>query len=217
MDTQSAYNRWAAQYDLDQNKTRDLEAVALRQTLDGQSFQSCLEIGCGTGKNTPFLATISRHVAAVDFSAEMLRQARTKVTADNVEFRQADILQPWTFAADRGFDLITFSLVLEHVERLEPIFREAASCITPRGQIYVGELHPFKQYAGTKARFETPAGTTVVNCFNHHISDFTSAAAEHGFSIAAVHEFFDKDDHTTIPRLLAMLFSHDDHPSNARA
>jgi ubiquinone/menaquinone biosynthesis C-methylase UbiE len=212
MDTQSAYNRWAAQYDLDQNKTRDLEALALRQTLCGQSFDSCLEIGCGTGKNTPFLASIARHVTAVDFSAEMLNQASAKVTAGNVDFHQADIVEPWTFAADRRFDLVTFSLVLEHVEHLDPIFRETAAHIAARGQIYLGELHPFKQYTGAKARFETPAGTTVVNCFNHHVSDFTTAAAEQGFSIAAVKEFFDNDDRTTIPRLLALRFTHGGHP-----
>jgi 2-polyprenyl-3-methyl-5-hydroxy-6-metoxy-1,4-benzoquinol methylase len=133
------------------------------------------------------------------------------VAAANVEFHQADILRPWIFAADHRFDLITFSLVLEHVEHLELIFREAAAHITPRGQIYVGELHPFKQYTGTKARFETPAGTTVVNCFNHHISDFTSAAAKHDFSIAAVNEFFDGDDRTTVPRVLTLLLVHPDN------
>lgn len=205
MDTQSAYNSWAAQYDLDHNKTRDLEAYALRQTLAGQSFESCLEIGCGTGKNTQWLATIARHVTAVDFSAEMLKQAQAKVTAGHVEFHQADINQPWTFAANRQYDLITFSLVLEHIEHLDPIFRKAADHATPRGQIYLGELHPFKQYSGSKARFETPAGTTVVPCFNHHISDFTTTAAKHGFQIAQLNEHFDSDDIASIPRLLTLL------------
>ncbi len=44
--------------------------------------------------------------------------------------------------------------------------------------MYIGELHPFKQYAGSKARFNTEAGEQVVNCYNHHITDFTDAAIQ---------------------------------------
>lgn len=50
MNVKDAYNNWAAQYDTDLNKTRDLEAVSLRQTLSNIDFTSCLEVGCGTGK-----------------------------------------------------------------------------------------------------------------------------------------------------------------------
>jgi ubiquinone/menaquinone biosynthesis C-methylase UbiE len=50
MNIKEAYNHWAKQYDTNLNKTRDLEAVALRESLANISFQTCLEIGCGTGK-----------------------------------------------------------------------------------------------------------------------------------------------------------------------
>ena len=56
MNTQEAYNNWASQYDTNINKTRDLEGKALRTVLSGISFESCLEIGCGTGKNTVWFA-----------------------------------------------------------------------------------------------------------------------------------------------------------------
>ena len=55
MDTREMYNKWAEQYDTNYNKTRDLEAFALRLTLSDFSFDNCLEIGCGTGKNTQWL------------------------------------------------------------------------------------------------------------------------------------------------------------------
>lgn len=51
-DVQQAYNSWAQQYDSNENKTRDLEARSLRETLAPLTFEHCLEIGCGTGKNT---------------------------------------------------------------------------------------------------------------------------------------------------------------------
>ena len=94
MDTRQAYNIWALQYDTSENKTRDLEAKALRATLANISFNSCLEIGCGTGKNTEWLITKAKHITAVDLSEGMLVKAKEKIDSDNVNFLQADITRP---------------------------------------------------------------------------------------------------------------------------
>lgn len=153
MEVQKAYNAWAAQYDTNENKTRDLEAIALRAILKGISFNACLEIGCGTGKNTAWLLTKAEHVTAVDLSDEMLAKAQAKINTEKVQFHQADIMQEWKFA-DRPFDLATFSLVLEHIEDLDAIFQKLAKAIAPNGYVYVGELYPFKQYTGSKARLK---------------------------------------------------------------
>lgn len=204
MNVQQSYDSWSAQYDTNKNKTRDLEALSLRTTLLNIPFDSCLEIGCGTGKNTEWLVTKAGHITAVDLSEGMLAIARSKVSSDRVTFRQADITQPWTFA-DRPYDLISFSLVLEHIENLDHIFSEACKVIAPGGHLYIGELHPFKQYSGTKARFDTEEGQQVVTCFDHHVSDFIQAAQDHGFEVLRLREYFDDDDRTTVPRILSIL------------
>jgi predicted TPR repeat methyltransferase len=205
MNVQQAYNIWADQYDTNQNKTRDLEGVALREILSNIKFENCLEIGCGTGKNTEWLITQAHSVTSVDLSEEMLAKAKAKITSDKVQFKQADITQPWDFA-NKIYDLVGFSLVLEHIENLEEIFRKIAEVTHAGSYIYVGELHPFKQYAGTKARFETEEGLQIVTCFNHNISDFTQAAKRFGFEIVDVNEYFDDNDKTNIPRILTLLF-----------
>jgi len=205
MDTQQAYNSWASQYDTNLNKTRDLEAKALRTVLTGISFDTCLEIGCGTGKNTVWLKEKAQAVTAVDFSGEMLSKAKAKISAPHVQFRQADITAAWDFRA--GFyDLVSFSLVLEHIADLDPVFSEAAASLHPGGYVYIGELHPFKQYTGSKARFDTAEGQQVVPCFDHHISDFTQSAKKYGLSLVDINEYFDDDDRTTIPRIVILLF-----------
>ena len=190
MEVKQANNIWAEQYDTNINKTRDLEAIALKANLENASFDTCLEIGCGTGKNTEWLISKSKEITAVDLSEEMLTKAKVKISSEAVLFQQADITQPWTFTSKK-FDLITFSLVLEHIENLEHIFSEAANHIISGGHVYVGELHPFKQYAGTKARFDTLEGQQVVTCFNHNISDFILAAKKHSFEITDINEYFD--------------------------
>jgi len=105
---------------------------------------------------------------------------------------------------------MTFSLVLEHVEDLKHVFREAFAHVLPGGRLYVCELHPFKQYTGSKARFESGGETNVLDCYLHHITDYTDVASESGFSIERIDEWFDGDDRTQIPRLISFLFKRED-------
>jgi ubiquinone/menaquinone biosynthesis C-methylase UbiE len=205
MDIKSAYDLWSSQYDTNKNRTRDLEALALQEMTQPLSFDRCLEIGCGTGKNTHWFASRAKHVTAVDFSEHMLAKAKAKIQAPHVHFHQADITHPWHFVTST-YDLVTFSLVLEHIEHLDPIFEKASQAVAPGGYIYVGELHPFKQYAGSKARFDTPHGRTELTCFTHHVSEFINAAKRHGLLIEELKEFFDGGDRNTPPRILALLF-----------
>ncbi len=202
MTTQQAYNVWASQYDTTANKTRDTEGIALRETLSDFSFVNCLEIGCGTGKNTQWLVGKAQQVTAVDLSEEMLVKAKEKVQTDKVRFVQADITGDWSFASGQ-YDLVTFSLVLEHIEDLTLIFQKASSVLQTNGHVYVGELHPFKQYTGTKARFDTEEGRTIVPCFTHHISDFTEAGKKRGLQLIELKEYFDEE--RDIPRVLVLL------------
>jgi hypothetical protein len=96
--------------------------------------------------------------------------------------------------------------VLEHIEFLDEIFEKVNEVTTPNAWVYVGELHPFKQYTGSKARFETEQGQQVVTCFNHHVTDFVNAAKNNGFGLENLTEYFDEDDRNTIPRILTLLF-----------
>jgi ubiquinone/menaquinone biosynthesis C-methylase UbiE len=205
MNVQIGYEQWSAIYDTNENKTRDLEAVSLIETLDQITFNHCLEIGSGTGKNTVWLETRAKSITAVDLTPAMVEKAKAKVKTQNVNFVIADINQAWDFAKEE-YDLATFSLVLEHIEHLSPVFEKLSKCIGINGYVYIGELHPFKQYAGSKARFETPNGEEAVDCFNHHISDLIDAAANFGFKLVLLKEYFDDNDKNNIPRILTLLF-----------
>lgn len=203
MNIQQAYNAWSETYDTVENKTRDLEARALRESIAGENPE-ILEIGCGTGKNTEFLKTIAEKLFAVDFSEEMLAVARTKISGENIEFRQLDLRENWEFPDD-SFDLVTCSLALEHIENIDFVFAEANRVLRRGGRFYFGELHPFKQYQGSKARFETGAGVFELECFVHHVSEFFAAATNNNFAVRELREWFDDDDKTSIPRLLTMI------------
>src|SRR5689334_271056 len=173
MQTKQAYAKWASTYDSDRNRTRDLDEIVTREILRGLHFKSIVEIGCGTGKNTLLFAQIGEQVRALDFSEEMIAQARRKTSATNVDFTVADITQRWP-VDDASIDLISCNLVLEHIADLSPVFSEAARVLIPGGQFFVSELHPVRQYLGVQAHFSRDQEITTIEAFIHDVTDFTS-------------------------------------------
>ena len=205
MSVRDAYNTWAASYDSDRNLTRDLDQQVTRATLGGLQPGAILELGCGTGKNTAFLAQMGVPVHALDFSEGMLQQARAKVPQAHVTFTVADLAALWP-CANQAVDLVVCNLVLEHIADLAHIFAEAARCLRPSGHFFISELHPFKQYLGSKAVFQQDQETVTIPAFVHHISEFCAGAAAMGFTLSRLQEWWHSEDEQTPPRLVSFLF-----------
>jgi 2-polyprenyl-3-methyl-5-hydroxy-6-metoxy-1,4-benzoquinol methylase len=182
-----------------------MEKIACEMILSAIAFDSVVELGGGTGKNTSWLAERAKRVLSVDQSEDMQNIARQKVAHDNVSFRLSDINKPWDFVSG-NVDLITSSLVLEHVEGLDFVFQQASQHLGPGAHFYICELHPFKQYTGSKARFDTGGSVAVLECFTHNVSDFLRSARDNNFDLADLSEWFDHNDRTTVPRLISFLF-----------
>ena len=206
MKTQEAYNHWSSTYDQDRNLTRDLDRTVTRNILANLRCQSVLEMGCGTGKNTALLAEIGEEVFAFDFSQAMIEKARQKLRAGNVSFVVTDLTQRWP-CKERAVDLIACNLVLEHIRDLSLIFAEADRVLVQGGRFFICELHPFRQYQGTKANFQRDQQTTEIEAFVHHFSDFTAAAADAGLSLTSVKEWWHEEDHGKPPRLVSFMFA----------
>ena len=115
--------------------------------------------------------TICDQITAIDLSQGMLDIAKNKIKSAKVNFSEADITKDWNFAKDT-YDLVTFSLMLEHIEDLHAVFHKVSKVTATGSQVYIGELHPFKQYAGSKARFESETGTEVLESINSAVPPF---------------------------------------------
>lgn len=203
MDTQAAYDQWAATYDTVANKTRDLELVAGKELLSAANFAKVLEIGCGTGKNTSWISQRTKDLTAVDFSDGMLNLARQKIKDDHVKFQQCDLTTQWDF---KKVSLIICSLVLEHIENINFIFEQAAKTLDDKGCFYICELHPYKQLEGSRAKFEQGNELIQLEYFIHHTSDFFTAAMKNEFQCINLKEWFDEDNRSATPRLISFLF-----------
>lgn len=211
-DVSTAYDRWSAQYDTDRNLTRDLDARVLREsTRLALTGRRVLEFGCGTGKNTKYLAQHARELIAMDFSAGMLAVARERVPQSHVRFVQHDVREHWPID-DSSIDLVVGNLVLEHVEQLELVFAQAARVLRDGGQLYFCELHPYRQWRGGQAHFtEEASGETVqVSAFVHSVGDYVNSALRQHFQLVEIGEWLEDDAGTgAFPRLLSLLFTRE--------
>ncbi len=205
MSIEKSYNFWAEQYDTNENKTRDLDKKATIETLSNYDFENVLELGCGTGKNTAWLITKAKFIIGLDFSEEMLSKAKSKINSDKIRFVQADLKKSWEIQNEFA-DLITCSLTLEHIKELDFIFNQAYQKLKPNGKFFVSELHPARQYLGSKAKYETGKGIEELEVYIHHISDYLDAAKKNEFHLVELNEWFDNQSDNEIPRLISFVF-----------
>lgn len=205
MKIKSAYDNWSSTYDQDRNLTRDLDQAMAIKAFADRRFDNILELGCGTGKNTMLFAEISKAVHALDFSEGVIEQARKKISSINVEFSQADLTKPWP-SKNESHDLIVCNLVLEHIEDLLHVFKEAFRSLRKGGHFYISELHPFRQYQGGKANFHRQGAVIEVPAFVHHVSEFLQTAAANNLGLEVFNEYWHPEDQGKPPRLAVFEF-----------
>lgn len=182
---QSGYDRWAAVYDIDANPLQALETPIMRAAIGSVDRLNVLDLGCGTGRHSIWLADSGANVIAIDFSQGMLARARNKAGADKVRFISHDLHQPLPFES-ATFDLIVSGLVLEHLGELRLFFAEARRVLKSSGRAMVSAMHPAMFLRGTAARFADPVSGEIVQpgSIAHSISDFVLAALRGGFEIS---------------------------------
>jgi ubiquinone/menaquinone biosynthesis C-methylase UbiE len=211
----AAYDAWAETYDVDRNLTPFTTAIIRNQPLR-LSGACVVEIGCGTGANSTWLAEAAERVIAFDFSERMLEQARRRVASDRVRFFRHDVSQPWPIP-DQSADVVLDSLVLEHIADLRAVFRETHRVLKPGGSAFVFELHPFNQMAGGQAHFvDRSTGNEVwVPAVRHDVSDYVNSGLVEGLCLTALGEWHgSKAASDTPPILVSLAFQK---PASPRA
>jgi SAM-dependent methyltransferase len=92
-----------------------------------------LELACGTGLWTRHLATMHKHIVAVDASPEAVAINKTRVNSDRVEYILADLFS-WS-PPDAAFDMVFFGFWLSHVPmtRFDAFWRVVENALRPGG------------------------------------------------------------------------------------
>jgi ubiquinone/menaquinone biosynthesis C-methylase UbiE len=195
------YDAWASTYDEVANRIRDEAMAKVRQWTSHFAGKTVLEIGCGTGLNTEHLAAHAARVTAIDFSEGMLAIAARRVVSPKVELRRHDLMTGLP-GGPETYDTVLETLVLEHIEDLAPVFREAFRVLRPGGVLLTSELHPYQQAQGKQARFAAPGGEVLIEAYGHTISDFANAAIGAGLRLVRLEEDADPAGE---PRLFSLV------------
>jgi malonyl-CoA O-methyltransferase len=178
------YDRWAVVYDHDVNPLPALEEPLVHAALGDVRDLDVLDLGCGTGRHTAWLAAAGARVTAVDFSPGMLAEAQRKTEDASVRFITHDLHEPLPLAS-ATFDLVVSGLVLEHLRDLDAFFTEAHRVLRPGALAVLSAMHPAMFLRGAQARFTDPETGEKIEpgSLPHQIDDFVAAATRAGFVV----------------------------------
>lgn len=144
------YNRFAEIYDrlvedIDyEGYYSNIKKICSMRNL---KINSILELGCGTGNLTKYLATENTPVVALDISSEMLNIAYPKlINFPNVQLIHGDMVN---FRSQEQYDLIVASLdcfnYFVEPEDLDKCFENISTLLAPNG-LLVFDINSFDRF-----------------------------------------------------------------------
>ena len=89
--TRTYFNQSAGIWDETSTEVDTTKLRLMAKHLNIEPGSEVLDVGTGTGILIPFLFEKSRHIVALDFAEEMLRQAQAKGFNGNVDYLHADV------------------------------------------------------------------------------------------------------------------------------
>lgn len=119
-------------------------------TKDITRGMTVLELGCGVGYFTEYLAKSGAHIIANDISPDLLEVARKRVNAGNVEFKVENAYElPYK---EEKFDAIIGSSVLHHLD-VDKALKECFRVLKPGGFICFTEPNMLNPQIFMERRF----------------------------------------------------------------
>ncbi|MBI5631760.1 MAG: methyltransferase domain-containing protein [Elusimicrobia bacterium] len=134
------HDRWAKSMDLDSLLVREafeastaMENRWAYEKLSPVAGKSLLDLGCGAGETSVYLALQGAEVTAVDISPEMVAMAQKLAARHGVRLKSLACVAEALPFADGSFDLVFGNGVLHHVE-LVPALKEIRRVLKPGGK-----------------------------------------------------------------------------------
>ena len=120
-----------------------------------------LDLGCGTGTTTTYMASNGWQVTGVDFVPRAVRTARAKAAAAQlpVVFLVGDVTRLHEYAIDPGFDLLFDQGCFHSLpESAQPAYADEVTWAARSGATYL--LYAFGRQSGERRRRFFPKGVT---------------------------------------------------------
>jgi SAM-dependent methyltransferase len=160
-------------------------AKSLRDLIEGDDALpagTALDVGCGTGDNSIYLAKHGWRVTGVDYVPKAVDKARAKAAADDVDvrFEQVDVTDLCSAGVGSSFGLIVDSGCLHGMNDADryDYVREVTSAAAPDARLHIVAFVPGASYGvpgiepeEVKRRFAT--GWTLVSAGSESEMDRT--------------------------------------------
>jgi len=145
--------------------------LTAEEELDLQSVDTAIDMGCGNGRNTVYLAEQGIDVYALDFAEEAIAKTQQQLAqsglSDAVTMFLTDVTEGLPFVDD-AVDLIVDSYMSCHLfeeAQLEEYFAEVRRVLSPEGKFYWAGLGTTDEYYNSIADTH-PATNTIVDPLN---------------------------------------------------
>jgi SAM-dependent methyltransferase len=182
-------------------------ARLLEQAVPGDA--KVVELGCGTGQMSLFLATADRTIVGADLtraSLELGASAAARYGLDRVRFIETDLRSPGL--REGAFDVVYSSGVLHHTPNPRESFRSMARLARPGGVVVLGLYnayarfpHRIRRAIGRLTRFKLIPFDPVLRDRDAEperrkawFFDQYEHPEEHRHTIAEVHRWFREND-----------------------
>lgn len=187
VDVRTGYARWVETYEGTVENAMDVELLESLESVDWSAARQVADLGCGTGRTGAWLASLGvETIDGVDLTPQMLERARARGIYRRLV--EADVGS--TGLPKGEYDLITTSLVDEHLPTLEPLYTEAARLAAPGATYVLVGYHPhFIMSSGMPTHFDDASGEPIaIETHLHLLSEHVNAAAAAGWRLAEMRE-----------------------------
>ena len=181
------YGAWTPTYESTVQDIMDLALLERIESVDWKGVQRAADLGCGTGRTGAWLATRGdMRIDGVDVTPEMIELARAKGLFERLVV--ADVQDSGLPGAT--YELVTCSLVDEHLPALDGLYGEAARLLCPGGSFVLVGFHPFFiMSSGMPTHFDHPErGPVALETHVHLLSEHAQAARAVGLTSVELHE-----------------------------
>lgn len=181
VDVTTGYTLWSKSYGPQVMLGADLRLLDKLSSVDWKSQKKVLDVACGTGRMGNWLREKGAgDLFGLDTNGAMVEEALQNQIYKEITIRDmADTGLP-----DKSFDLVLNALSLEHVEDLDPVFKETYRICRSGGYFVAIGFHPYFQIMGVPTHFKDETGQNLsIKSYVHNLSDFFRFGKENGWDL----------------------------------